>query len=187
MTSLLTPSPGRLAPKRGLLAPGHPSKPHGVIRQACSVPCRGLPGPTKDCQGPPRIARAHKKKLKTGQIPVKQFPGRVWGGTGLPKGLLGPLQSIPLAQIPPKPHGGPFPPQNHVFRAPFFAPKRSLAQPEPKSRSGGPKMGPRVKQYQTSVLKKHAESSGRYSKRSHMLQVMAENHPVPSIPKRWGS
>ena len=58
----------------------------------------------------------------------------------MPKGLLGTIQSNPLAQIPLKPHGEPIPPQNHVFRAPVFVQKRSPAQPEPKSRSWGPQM-----------------------------------------------
>ena len=49
----------------------------------------------------------------------------------LPKGLLGTIQSKPLAQIPPKPHGGPFSSQNHVFSGGIFRPKRSPAQPEP--------------------------------------------------------
>ena len=57
------------------------------------------------------------------------------GGKALPKGLQGTIQSIPLSQIPLKPHGGPFPPQNHVFQIPVFVQKRSPAQPEPNSRS----------------------------------------------------
>ena len=31
-------------------------------------------------------------------------------------------------------------------------------------------------------MKNHAESSGRYSKRRHMLQVTASNHPGPAMP-----
>ena len=66
-----------------------------------------------------------------GKILVKLFFKRVWGKTALPKGLLGTIQSISLAQIPLKPHGVPFPPQNHFFPGPIFNPKRSPAQPEP--------------------------------------------------------
>ena len=40
----------------------------------------------------------------------------------------------------------------------------------------GPKCGPRGQKYQSCVLKNHAENTGQYSKRSHMLQVMAQNH-----------
>ena len=39
-----------------------------------------------------------------GKIPVKCFSGRVWGEMALPKGLLGTIQSISLAQIPVKTH-----------------------------------------------------------------------------------
>ena len=67
----------------------------------------------------------------------------------MPKGLLGTLQSNPLAQIPIKPHREPFLPQNHVFRAPFLAKKRSPAQPEPSGIQiwdpGSPKWSPGLK------------------------------------------
>ena len=37
-----------------------------------------------------------------------------------------------------------------------------------------------------SGLKNHAEPTGRYSKRSHMLQKTAEHHFGPSRPPLWG-
>ena len=57
------------------------------------------------------------------------FSGRVWGETGLPKGLLGTIQSIPPARIPVKPLGEGFLVENHLFPGPIFGPKRSPAQP----------------------------------------------------------
>ena len=59
-----------------------------------------------------------------GKILVNQFSGRVWGEIGTPKRFLGTIQTIPLAKNPGKPCGGPIPPQNHVFRAPIFGPKK---------------------------------------------------------------
>ena len=58
-------------------------------------------------------------------IPVKLFFKKVLGGTGLPKDLLGTIQSNPLAQLPQKTHGEPISPQIHVFQAPFLAEKKN--------------------------------------------------------------
>ena len=69
---------------------------------------------TKEAHGTPHYPPG------IGKILVKLLFGRVWRETGLPKGLLGTIQSKHLAQIPRKPHGRPFPPQNNVFRAPAF-------------------------------------------------------------------
>ena len=49
---------------------------------------------------------------------------------GLPKRLLGTIQSISVLQIPLKHRGKPFPPQNHLFSGLIFGPNRSPAQPE---------------------------------------------------------
>ena len=57
---------------------------------------------------------------------------------GLPKSLLDTIQSNPLAQIPLKPHGRPFPPQNHVFRVTCFSPKI----PSPAGTLQDPNLGP---------------------------------------------
>ena len=58
------------------------------------------------------------------KILVKQFPGRVWGEIGTPKGFLGIMGIITLAKYLGKPRGGPIPPQSYVFEAPIFWPPK---------------------------------------------------------------
>ena len=85
--------------------------------------------------------------------------------------------------------GEPFLPQNHLFPGPIFGQKRSPAQPAhpgDKFWIPGSKNPPRTQKYQICVPKNHAESSGQNSKRSHMLQVTAENHIGPSGVKHDG-
>ena len=60
----------------------------------------------------------------------------------LPKGLLGTLQSLPLSQIPLNPHGGRFPPRNHVSGFPFLLRKRPLPSRNPNPDPGVPKWVP---------------------------------------------
>ena len=73
-----------------------------------------------------------------GKTLVKPSLGRVWGEIGTPKGFLGTMETIPLAQNPGKPRGGPIPPQSYLFRAPFWGPKKSPGLPRPTSGVGGP-------------------------------------------------
>ena len=95
--------------------------------------------------GPPNWSRNPGRSRKL-------FSGRVWGEMALPKGLLGTIQSNPLAQIPLKPHGEPLSPQNHVFRAPFFGPKRSPGQPGSKFGIWGPQHDPWGRKYPQRVF-----------------------------------
>ena len=124
---------------------------------------------------PPRGPGGPRGFSDLGKIPVKPLPGRVWGEMATPKGFLGPLQTIPLAKNPGKPHGGPIPPQSYVFRAPFLGPKRAPGLPGPTSGVGGSKNGVRGQKYQSCRSKNHAESTGQCIKRGHMLQVIAKN------------
>ena len=79
-----------------------------------------------------------------GKIPVKPFPGRVWGEIGTPKRFLGTMETIPLLKNPVKPRGGPNPPQKHVFQAPLLGPQRGPGLRGPRPGPGAPKMGSRV-------------------------------------------
>ena len=57
------------------------------------------------------------------------FSGGILGETGLPKGLLGTIRSIPPARIPVEPLGEGFLMENHLFPGPIFSLKWSPAQP----------------------------------------------------------
>ena len=81
-------------------------------------------GPTKGNRQAPWRARGPLGFSGLGKIPVKPFPGRVWGEIGTTKRFLGTMETIPLLKNPVKPRGGPNPPQNHVFQAPILSPKR---------------------------------------------------------------
>ena len=73
--------------------------------------------PPKGPGGPPGFSGL-------GKIPVKPFPGKVWGEIGPPKGFLGTIQTILPAKRPGIPHGRPIPPQRNVFQAPFLGARR---------------------------------------------------------------
>ena len=73
---------------------------------------------------PPQFSRI-------GEILGKPFSGGVWGETGTPKGLLGTIQSIWVRGNPLISIFETIPPQNHVFRAPFWGPGTSPGQPKP--------------------------------------------------------
>ena len=64
---------------------------------------------------------------------VKPFPGRAWGQIGTPKGLLGAIQTIPLAENLRKPCGGSLH-KVMFFGPPFWAPKGALGLPGPRCR-----------------------------------------------------
>ena len=76
------------------------------------------------------------------------------------------------------------------FRGSFLAQKGSQPSrnpPGPKPEIQGSKNGLQGQKYQICVPKNHAESTSRYSKRSHMLQVMAQNHFGLGAPKVGGN
>ena len=58
-----------------------------------------------------------------GKINVKLCPGIDWGEIGTPKGFLGTVQTISLANKSRQPRGVQMPPQRSAFRAPVWAPK----------------------------------------------------------------
>ena len=66
-----------------------------------------------------------------GEILGKPFSGGVLGETGTPKGLLGTIQSIWVRGNPLISIFETIPPQNHVFRAPFWGSGTSPGQPGP--------------------------------------------------------
>ena len=66
-----------------------------------------------------------------GEILGKPFSGGVGGETGTPKGLLGTIQSIWVRGNPLISIFETIPPQNHVFRTPFWGPGTSPGQPRP--------------------------------------------------------
>ena len=100
--------------------------------------CMTAAGTPNKANGPQRAIAAHKGTIGNpprgpggpggfsdlGKILVKPLPGRVWGEMATPKGFLGTIQTNPLAKNLGKPCGGPIPPQNYVFQAPFLGPKR---------------------------------------------------------------
>ena len=92
----------------------------------------------------------------------------------MPKGFLDTIQSIPFAHIPLQPHGGPFPPQDHVSAPSCLTQKDPQTTWNTNPDPGVPKGLPGLK-ISNLHIESHAESSGRYSKPSHMLQVMVEN------------
>ena len=71
-----------------------------------------------------------------------------------------------------------------MFSGPPFLPQKG---PRPSRSPRGSKFEIRGRKYQICVPKNHAESTSRYSKRSHMLQVTAENHFGLGAPKVGGN
>ena len=79
--------------------------------------------------------------------------------------------------------------QNHFFRDPFFTPKRSPGQnvdPGLKNPIPGSKIRPRAWKNKRCALKNHAEPRSQNCKRSHIVQVMANNHSE-GYPPKWFS
>ena len=136
-----------------------------------------------DAIGGPRRGSGPPQGISVlGKIVIRQFPGRVWGEIGTPKGLQGTIENNPLAKNPGKPHGDPIPPQNHVFRAPILNPKRGPRPSGTQTLTWGSKNEVRGQRYKSCGLKNHAESTSQCPKRSHMLQVMAPNHVRGGAP-----
>ena len=97
---------------------------------------------------------------------------------GLPKGLLGTIQSIWVAGNLLISNLETIPPQNHVFPPPIFGPKPSPAQiskSQVQFLGPGPKMGLQGPKPKICGPKNHAEFRARIWKWRHMVQVMAKN------------
>ena len=127
----------------------------------------------------PRAPRAPQIGGKWGPLgPRAQGPlgPRAQGAQRAPLGPLGPT-GAQRAQMGPWAQGPKGPRAQFGFQIWGLGPNfGARAWPRAQNLALGPKSGPWGRKYQSCPLKNHAESTTRYSKRSHMLQVMAENH-----------
>ena len=79
-----------------------------------------------------------------GEILVEPFFNRVWGETGLPKGLLDSIQTIWVAGNPVFSNLGPFPKQHHVLGVSHYCSKPRPGRVWRPIRDPGPECGAEV-------------------------------------------
>ena len=80
---------------------------------------------------------------------------------------------------PPQPPWGTTSSTKSCFPGSRFCPQKVPGPARTQIQIPGSKNVSRGQTYQSCILKNHAECNGRYSKRSHMLQVTGKKHPGP--------
>ena len=124
-------------------------------------------------QGPPRTG----PEIREGR--GNYFLGGFGGKWPCPKASWVPYNPFPSHGSSSNPMGNHFLHKIMFSGPPFLSkkgPRPSRNPPGSKSGIPGSKNGFRGRKYQSCVLENHAECSGRYPKRSHMLQGMAKKY-----------
>ena len=143
-------------------------------------PCHCHKGPIGIYHGGPGGPPNFSRNLESGEIYFLEGFGGRWA---CPNASWVPYNPFRSYRFPSNTMGNIFLNKTNFFRNSLLAPTGPRPSRNPLgSKSGirGSKNGPRGLKYQSCVLNNHARNSGWYSKRSHMLQLMAENHPGPS-------
>ena len=132
-------------------------------------------GPQRGNRQAPWRARGPRHFFGKLENPCKMFFWQGLGGNGPAQRPPGYHTIQSPRTNPPQTTWGTISSTKSCFPGPCFCPKKVPSPAGTHIQVLGSQNGSRGRTYQSCVLKNHAECSGRYPKRSHMLQVMAEN------------